>query len=298
MIYDNGVTDQFLTKPDTADGSGSTTYDWSSALQQAPAQPITEPVVASAPTATADPYVASSGPVQQGDGSVTLASASTYAGKTINDFLSGYTTQQIQGMTDAQRTALLGQVQSQYQIDPTNDSGLFGTGISGPAIDVYNYLKIVAGTGTLPSIKEAALMPAYLTPGDKSGNQPLMDLLGLSAFYNPSGGTGEVAPTASGTAGSNTVASGGTGSGTTSVADGGTAINRLIDLAAAMYAGAGVKGGGTGFGGLVGGSLADTPTNTGQLATPTPTSHKGLIVVVLLLAGLAFWYYKKHHKGA
>jgi hypothetical protein len=113
---------------------------------------------------------------------------------------------------------------------------------------------------------------------------------------------GDVSATPSGVAGSTStgatgpVSGSGSGSG---VSEGGSAINRLIDLAAAMYASAGVKGGtGTGFGGLVGGPLGDA-TNTGELAEPTPPqSHKGLVIVVLLLAGVGFWWYKKHHHKA
>jgi hypothetical protein len=117
-------------------------------------------------------------------------------------------------------------------------------------------------------------------------------------------GAGDVQATPTGIAGSNSgtntgyaggTADTGASSGTNSVAGGGNAINRLLDLAAAMYAGAGVKGGGTGFGGLVGGPLGET--NTGELATPAaPASHKGLIIVVVLLAAIGFWWYRKHHK--
>lgn len=85
------------------------------------------------------------------------------------------------------------------------------------------------------------------------------------------------------------------GGGSTAVSNGGTSVDRLIDLASMMFAGAGVKGGGTGFGGFVSGPVAGSDTGGGTTAA-APTSHTGLIIVVLIAAGLGFWYYKKHHK--
>jgi hypothetical protein len=87
-------------------------------------------------------------------------------------------------------------------------------------------------------------------------------------------------------------ASGGSSS---AISDGGSAVNRLIDLASAMYAGAGVKGGGSGMGGLVAAPLSGTAGGS----APAPSSGKGLVIVVILgAAGLAFWYYNKHKKKA
>jgi hypothetical protein len=301
---DDGMTDQQISRDDGSSGNSS----WYSTTQQAttPTSTLTpsptattEPVVVNAPTATVDIW-----------GGKTPTTTTTYPwdipnpnAATNNTTYGGYTTSQVQGMTDAERSSLYDQIKGSYQL-LDNDSGIAGSGMSDAVKSVWEYLRLLSQAS--PSIKQAALMPEYLTPGDKSGNKTMMDLLGLSQFYNADGGTGEVAAATSGTAGgststgtsgSATTASGGSSSGTTSISGGGSSVDRLIDLAAAMYAGAGVKGGGTGFGGLVSGPIGET--NTGELATPAASpSHKGLIIVVLILSGLAFWWYKKHKKGA
>ncbi len=103
------------------------------------------------------------------------------------------------------------------------------------------------------------------------------------------------AVTGAGTAGTGSTTQGPSGGGSGAVSNGGTNVDRLIDLASMMFAGAGVKGGGTGFGGFVSGPVAGSDTGGGSSAA-APTSHTGLIIVVLIAAGLGFWYYKKHHK--
>lgn len=145
-------------------------------------------------------------------------------------------------------------------------------------------------------------MPLSLSSGKTQGGVA-NDGAFTVGLTSQNGESGDVGATPSGVAGSTSTGATGPVSGTGSgggFSEGGNAINRLIDLAAAMYAGAGVKGGtGTGFGGLVGGPLGDA-TNTGELAEPAPApqSHKGLIVLVLLLAVGGYWYYRKHHKKA
>ena len=106
--------------------------------------------------------------------------------------------------------------------------------------------------------------------------------------YVPSGTSGTAGATTQGP-------TGGSGAG---LAAGGDTVNRLIDLVAGMYAGAGVKGGGSGFGGLVSGPISSAPENTGELATPAPKkSPLGAIFIVLVLAA-GGWYYYKHRKGS
>lgn len=81
-------------------------------------------------------------------------------------------------------------------------------------------------------------------------------------------------------------ASGGGGGG------GGNTIDRLIDLVSAQYAGAGVKGQGTGFDGLVSGPLA-TATE------PAPKKSSGvLLLVFVIIGGAVAWYVYKKRKGA
>jgi hypothetical protein len=72
-------------------------------------------------------------------------------------------------------------------------------------------------------------------------------------------------------------------------------INRLIDLVAAQYAGVGVPGGGSGFGGLVSGPLEGSQVV--DQSAPAPTSHKGIIILVLLVAGIGYWFYRSHKKA-
>lgn len=117
--------------------------------------------------------------------------------------------------------------------------------------------------------------------------------------------TGEAPPPPSGTQGTGGVSTGGgattggqSGGGGGVNTGSGSTIDRLIDLVAAQYAGAGVKGGGSGFDGLVSGPLATSVT--GEDATPASGSgSKGLLLFVFLVvaAGLGYWYYKKHKSG-
>lgn len=93
-----------------------------------------------------------------------------------------------------------------------------------------------------------------------------------------------------------------TGGGTSSTGSqggintGSSTIDRLIDLVAAQYAGAGVKGGGSGFDGLVSGPLA--VADEGAAGTTKGGGSGALVFVILVVvAGLAYWYYKKHKKA-
>lgn len=112
----------------------------------------------------------------------------------------------------------------------------------------------------------------------------------------PTSGTTSPAATGGGTyPGASTQGpTGGSGSG---LAAGGDQVSRLIDLVAGMYSSAGVKGGGSGFGGLVSGPLSSSPdTNTGELATPVKKKSSLGMIFVLLIVAAGGWYYYKHHK--
>lgn len=80
-----------------------------------------------------------------------------------------------------------------------------------------------------------------------------------------------------------------------SINTGSSTIDRLIDLVAAQYAGAGVKGGGSGFDGLVSGPLAVADEGAGT--TKSGGSGALVFVILIVLAGLGYWYYKKHKKA-
>ncbi len=77
---------------------------------------------------------------------------------------------------------------------------------------------------------------------------------------------------------------------------GGDPVNRLIDVMASMYAGAGVKGGGSGFDGLVSAPLATSVTDTPQQASGS--NGYLMLVILAVVIGLGFWYYKSHKKKA
>ncbi len=142
-----------------------------------------------------------------------------------------------------------------------------GQAPAGVAPVAGNTLVYVGGVlqGTAQAVAEAA----GSTWGAITGTAP------VSSTQGPTGGS----------AGGSSVA----------ISDGGSAVNRLIDLASAMYAGAGVKGGGSGMGGLVSAPLS----GTGGGSAPASSSGKGLVIVIILgAAGLAFWYYSKHKRKA
>jgi hypothetical protein len=71
-----------------------------------------------------------------------------------------------------------------------------------------------------------------------------------------------------------------------------------MDLVAAQYAGGGVPGGGTGFGGLVTAPLAGSDFVSAGGTSAAPASHKGLLILGILVAAIGFWYYKSHKKKA
>lgn len=120
---------------------------------------------------------------------------------------------------------------------------------------------------------------SIVTAGGKTGTA--LDMAKADGYVPPSASSSTQGPT-----------SGDSGAGAASGSD--SAINRLIDLAAAQFAGAGAGGGGSGFDGLVSGPLA----TASETAPAAGGGSKGLVVVILLVAaGVGFYFWHKHHKG-
>lgn len=131
--------------------------------------------------------------------------------------------------------------------------------------------------------------------------QPVIDTAKAFGFKAPDvgqGAGGDVAPPASGAAApSNTQGPGSTGA--TAAGGGGgtgsTAIDRLIDLAASQFAGAGASGSDTATPGFVSAPIGG---DTSGGSTSSSSSSSGLVILVVVAAlGIGGYMYYKHHKG-
>lgn len=127
-----------------------------------------------------------------------------------------------------------------------------------------------------------------------------------TAICAPVNSPNTAAPVTGGTTGSTSVPTtttnasptqGPSGNAGVNTGSGDPTVNRLIDVMSAMYAGAGVNGGDSGFGGLVSGPIADT-TGTAATSTSSGTSGVAVFVVIGVIVLIGYWYYKHHKKAA
>lgn len=159
-------------------------------------------------------------------------------------------------------------------------------------IPMSDFRKIFAGdfSPLFPGAAPAGVRPVDPESSVTFGGQQMT----AQQAADMNAGVTDVVPAApSGTGGSNTQGT----SGGTNTTGGTSKVDRLIDLVSAMYAGAGVKGGGSGFDGLVSGPLATAVESTGgegaPVAAASKTSPALVLVLVLIAGGVAWWYYKR-----
>ncbi len=275
--------DDDQTKVISGDDGGGYSY---TETVSAPSGATTEPVVTNAPS-------------MPGGGSTTPESASTgaaYGGTGAYGDLSYADAVQAAYRAQQERMNATGVEEApiDFSMAGLSEAGLWGMSQADKDANAARKQAILDDPNTVDAIRDLVNMPGYGTPefdrslNDGSNPSLLATVQGYLGLAQEQNATGD--PSFSG---SGTYAAGGSSGGTTSISDGGSTINRLIDVAAAMYAGAGVKGGGTGFGGLVAAPISGTTTQSGGKKSST-----GIVILLVLGAALAFWYYKKHHKKA
>lgn len=167
-----------------------------------------------------------------------------------------------------------------------------GVANANPVVNESNYTGPGASSQATNDTNYAALVAAL--PGETLATNPMSNLAGAGNIIPPGGvaTVTAVAPAPIGTtpaAASTLPTATTTPNGTTGSLDPTTAALLATILGAQQSAASGIAGSGSIGAGLP--IIQSQPTTTDASGSYTP-----LIVIVLIVAGLGFWYWSKHHK--